>query len=53
MLVKVTHAVRLEAVTKESARLFLDGRSLPIELSRLEATRVRKALGPQQLADCA
>ena len=42
LLVNLTHVVRLEAVTKESAQLFLDGRSLPIELSRLEAARVTR-----------
>jgi DNA-binding LytR/AlgR family response regulator len=51
LLVNLTYVVRLEAVTKESARLIFDGRSLPIELSRLEAAWVRKALGPGSPAD--
>lgn len=45
LLVNLTLAVRCEAVGKNSSLLFLDGRSLPIELSRLETARVKKALG--------
>lgn len=45
LLVNLTLVVRCEADGKKSSLLFLDGRSLPIELSRLETARVKKALG--------
>lgn len=53
LLVNLTLVVRLEVVTKNSSLLFLDGRSLPIELSRLETARVKKSLGQHQSGDLA